>query len=557
MDTLGRIGIFGGRLSLGRGLQVAVVVLVVGGAGVRAQGAVASPQDKAPAAGQSAPATPAPVTPQEETPQDDGGTPQNLQPEQPAGVMSKADESALLAEMGKTFEFVSKDTGLEIKHPIKGRFTSREDVNKMLRKKFDEDKSTKRMERDELVLKKFGLLDQSFEMRSFLLSLLTEQIAGFYDNKTKEMTLLDWVPADQQKPVMAHELTHALQDQRVGLTKWGDQEILAVAKDVGEDNQHIRIDETDTAREAVLEGQAMVSFADYMLRDTGRTLKDMPQVGDKLRDGAGDMSDSPVLARAPLLLQQALLFPYTTGLEFEQDILVKKGTARAFAGVLDHPPSSSFEIMHPDAYLAHAVVPVMIMPDIHPMLTEAGYEPYDIGVMGELDVRITAELFGGRPLAEALAPNWDGGIYYAAQRKNATAAEKNTTASLGLMYSSRWKNEDSAKSFFTVFEEELPRQYDGLKRRKKDEVDDTERVYSTREGDVLLTVADNRVFVSEGFDVALARKMRDAVDAVQGVGPVQQAGVQGTGSRGQGVGGELVGGLSTWMGGFGMVLPVR
>jgi len=42
MDTLGRIGIFGGRLSLGRGLQVAVVVLVVGGAGVRAQGCVAA-----------------------------------------------------------------------------------------------------------------------------------------------------------------------------------------------------------------------------------------------------------------------------------------------------------------------------------------------------------------------------------------------------------------------------------------------------------------------------------------------------------------------------------
>jgi len=192
---------------------------------------------------------------------------------------------------------------------------------------------------------------------------------------------------------------------------------------------------------------------------------------------------------------------------------------------------------------------VMIMPDIHPMLAEAGYEPYDIGVMGELDVRITAELFGGRPLAEALAPNWDGGIYYAAQRKSATAAEKSTTASLGLMYSSRWKNEGSAKSFFTVFEEELPRQYDGLTRRKKDEVDDTERVYSTKEGDVLLTVVDDRVFVSEGFDVALARKMRDAVDAVQGVGPVQQASF--------GVDRELVGGLSKWMGSFGMVRAVR
>ncbi len=468
-------------------------------------------------------------------------------------VLTKDQQKQLLATLDKTFQFVSKDTGLPIVHPIKSKFTSRDEVNKMLRKKFDEDKDAKRMERDELVLKKFGLIDRDFHMRPFLLSLLTEQIAGFYDNKDQTMTLLDWVPMDQQEPVMAHELTHALQDQKVGLTKWEDQEQEGVAKDVAEDNKHIATDETDTAREAVLEGQAMVSFADYMLKGTGKTLKDMPEVGDKLRDGAGDMTDSPVLARAPLLLQQALLFPYTSGLGFEQTVLIKAGTQAAFTGVLDSPPSSSFEIMHPDKYLQHAAVPVMRMPDIHPMLTAAGWEPYDVGVMGELDVRITAELFGGRPLAEALAPNWDGGIYYAAQKKNASPAEKGTTASLGLMYASKWKNEDSARSFFTVFEEELPRQYDGLKRRKSDEVDDSERVYSTNEGDVLLTLKDDRVWVSEGFEVKLARQMRDAVEGVQGTGRFQMAEKQGLGIRDQGLGNELVGGLAKWVGGFGVV----
>jgi len=495
------------------------------------------------AQGSSAPDKTAPVTPPV---LQSGKTTVTVDP-----VLTKAQEKDLLAEMDKTFQWVSKDTGLEIKRPIKGKFESRDDVGKMLRKKFDEDKDAKRMERDELVLKKFGLIDRDFHMRSFLLSLLTEQIAGFYDNKTQEMTLLDWVPMDQQEPVMAHELTHALQDQKVGLTKWEDQEQEGVAKDVAEDNKHIQTDETDTAREAVLEGQAMVSFADYMLKPSGKTLKDMPEVGDKLRDGAGDMSDSPVLARAPLLLQQALLFPYTSGLAFEQYVLVKAGTQAAFTGVLDSPPNSSFEILHPDKYLARAAVPIMRMPDIHPMLTAAGYEPYDIGVMGELDVRITAELFGGRPLAEALAPNWDGGIYYAAQRKDATAAEKDTTASLALMYASKWKNEDSARSFFTVFEEELPRQYDGLKRRKSDEADESERVYSTKEGDVLLTLKDDRVWVSEGFDVKLARQMRDAVEGVQGTGRFQNAEGQRTGNSEQGT--ELIGGLAKWIGGFGVV----
>lgn len=436
--------------------------------------------------------------------------------------LTKKQEADLLGDAEEIFHFVSRDTGLPIHQDVKKLFISRDAVSKELHKKFEEDKSNKRMEQSELVLKKFGLLDRDFHLRPFLLSLLSEQIAGFYDNKAKTMNLLDWVPIDQQKPVMAHELTHALQDQKVGLTKWQDQEQEGIAKNVGEDNKHIATDETDSAREAVLEGQAMVSFADYLLRPSGKTLKDVPQYGEQIQNGAGDMSDSPVLARAPLILQQSLLFPYTAGLAFEQAILVKAGVQAAFSGVLDNPPGTSAEILHPDSYIRHAPMPLMVMPDIHPALTAAGYDPYDVGVMGELDVRMTAELFGGRPLAEALAPNWNGGIYYAAQRRSASAVEKGTTASLALLYSSQWKNPDSARSFFHVFEEELPRQYNGLQRREKDETDVGERVYSSSEGDVLLVLNGSTVWVSEGFDLSLARKLREMVDGAQGAGPLRQ-----------------------------------
>jgi hypothetical protein len=463
--------------------------------------------------------------------------------------LTKAQETELLGELNSIFQFTSKDTGLPIDHPVKGVFLSRDELNKELRVKFDEDKGAKRMERSELVLKKFGLLDRDFHLRPFLLSLLTEQIAGFYDNKTKQMNLLDWVPIDQQKPVMAHELTHALQDQKIGLEKWENQEQEGIAKNVTEDNQHIATDETDTAREAVLEGQAMVSFADYLLKPLGKTLKQVPEVADKLSDGAGDMSDSPVLARAPLVLQQALLFPYTSGLAFESAVLQKSGTERAFSGVLAAPPNTSAEIMHPAIYMSHAPMPVMILPDIHPLLTAAGYDPYDVGVMGELDVRMTAELFGGKPLADALAPEWDGGIYYAAQRKSATAAQKDTTASLALLYTSRWKNADSARSFFHVFEEEMPRQYDGLQRRKDDETGDDERVFSTNEGDVLLVREGNTVWVSEGFELPLARKLKALVDGAQGRGPVQQA-------HDLAPARELTGGLAGLIGSFGVVEAV-
>jgi hypothetical protein len=218
-----------------------------------------------------------------------------------------------------------------------------------------------------------------------------------------------------------------------------------------------------------------------------------------------------------------LLFPYSEGLSFEQAILVKAGKQAAFGDVLANPPSSSFEIMHPDAYMAHVPVPVVRLPDIHPLL-DAEYTPYDIGVMGELDVRILVELFGGREMADALAPAWNGGIYYAAQKKSAvTAAEKESTASLGLIYYSRWKNRDSARSFMHTYSAQIPRKYSNVVERTKDESNEREQIYSTNEGDVLISLTGTGVFIGEGFDLALARKLRDTIVSVQVEGPMQRA----------------------------------
>lgn len=204
---------------------------------------------------------------------------------------------------------------------------------------------------------------------------------------------------------------------------------------------------------------------------------------------------------------------------------MKKGRQAAFDGVLENPPSSSFEIMNPAAYMAHAPVPVLRLPDIHPLI-DATYTPYDVGVMGELDVRILTELFGGRKMSDALTPQWAGGLYYAAQRKSAvTEAEKESTASLGLLYYSRWKSEVAARSFLEMYEKEIPRKDSHVVRRQKDEMDANERVYSTDEGDVLLSVSGKGVFVSEGFELPLARTLRDQIEGAQGEGPLQIANV--------------------------------
>ena len=121
------------------------------------------------------------------------------------------DEQArqLFALVDELIQFSSTETGLPIKSTVKRQLTTRAAVESYLQEKFNEDEDSRRLQRDEIILKKFGLLDRDFALKPFLLALLKEQIEAYYDSKTKTVNLLDWVDPEEQKPVMAHELTHA------------------------------------------------------------------------------------------------------------------------------------------------------------------------------------------------------------------------------------------------------------------------------------------------------------------------------------------------------------
>jgi hypothetical protein len=438
-----------------------------------------------------------------------GATMQATSPQAPAVPrpqthITPAQAKELFASVDTILQFASEDSKLAIKSKVKRKLITRDDVEKYLLDRMKDDKDAKRLQRSEIVLKKFGLLDQSFHLQPFLVSLLKEQIAGFYDSKTKTVNLLDWIDPDSQKPVLAHELTHALQDQRMDLEKWENSDDDNISKNVTEDNQHIAIDEQDTAREAVLEGQAMAVLVDYSLKPAGQSILTSPAIIKQKADEQGSDTDSPVLNRAPLLIQESLLFPYREGLKFEVDMLADKGATGAFAGVLDRPPASSFEIMNPRAYERKVKVPVLTMPDVHPLL-DAEYSPYDVGVMGSLDVRILSELFGGPQVAAALTPEWNGGIYYAVQKKS--TPDKNSTASIGLLYLSQWKSPEAAAAFAKMYADELGKQFSGVTKDAQGESGEGEQIYKTNEGPVVISTTGNSVFVSESFDLPLARKL--------------------------------------------------
>jgi len=472
---------------------------------------------------QNTPPQAAPASPQASGKKEAEKPPTHITPDQAKQLFALVDE---------LIKFSSQESGLPIKSQVKRRITSRAEVEAYLKGKFDEDQGAKRMQRDEIVLKKFGLLDHDFELKPFLLALLTEQVEAYYDAKTKTVTMLDWVDVDDQKPVLAHELTHALQDQRVDLDKWDDQTPDDVSLTASADSDHLAKDELDTARDAVVEGQATAVMMDYMLKPMGKSLVKDPEVMDLVQQQMSSTDSSPVLARAPLLLSESLLFPYRDGVSFEQDVWMDQGQGAAFAGTLDRPPSSSWEIMNPREYEKKSTPVVPLLPNIHPLLDKQ-YKPYDIGQVGQLDLHILAGIFGGPEAARDLTPAWNGGLYWAGQRLNATPAEQSTTGSLALFYLSAWKTEAAAQAFAQMYANQLGRKYSGLKpdltAQKADAanlpIGETEQVFSTGEGPVVITTRGKLVFTAESFPLDTARKLTEIVLEAQGSGDLKMASV--------------------------------
>jgi len=494
----------------------AALCLAFAASTARAQQAQSSPAAQAPVPSQSSP-----QSPDKQKPDSASKSETHITPEQAKQLFSLVDE---------LLKFSSQESGLPIKSDVKRQMTTRAAVESYLNEKLAEDEDAKRMQRSEIVLKKFGMLDRDFNLKPFLLALLKEQIEAYYDPKTKTVNLLDWISVDEQKPVLAHELTHALQDQHTDLEKWSDQTPSDVSHNSSEDTVHLAKDELDTAREAVTEGQATAVMMDNILKPMGKSLLTDPEVVDLIKQQMAGSDNSPVLARAPLLLSESLLFPYREGLSFEQDIWMDRGQAAAFTGALDRPPTSTWEIINPREYEMGTIPNVPLLPDIHPLVDKI-YRPYDIGQVGQLDLHILAGLFGGEIAARDLSPAWDGGIYWAGQRLDATTAEQSSTKSISLFYLSAWKNTASAQAFTRLYAEELGRKYSGLRPDENarhsapiNSADGTvEQVYITSEGPVVITTRGKLVFVSESFDLPLARKLAALVLDAQDSGALELA----------------------------------
>jgi hypothetical protein len=354
---------------------------------------------------------------------------------------SSADSSGSTAQSDADFyaaanevlQAMSKILALPVKSPLQESIRTKAQIRQYLVDEQDKEESPQRRYADRRTLEAFGLIPKGFPLDSFLLDLLTDQVAGLYDPQKKEFYIASWISPGDQKQVMAHELTHALDDQYFHLDKWQK----AVRNN----------DDASLARDAVIEGSAVASMMDYTLADLHTSVRELPDIAPFIESSvAAEMDKDPNLAKAPPFVRDELLFPYLEGAKFTQKVLKANGSWADFQKVFKNPPASTQQILHPDLYFQQVKPEQVDLPHLKSAIPR-GYLQLDENVVGEFALGEVLKQFVGPGDAEELAPMWRGDRYALFEDKDT----KQTILVVLLVLDS----ESDASSFFTVYSQAL------------------------------------------------------------------------------------------------------
>jgi hypothetical protein len=360
-------------------------------------------------------------------------------PASPAG--SSAQPPAAKTDFAQAADEVlgqmSEILSLPVKEPLKKSLRSKQEIRDYLIREEKEDKDEAQRYADDKALEAFGLIPKGFPLDSFMLDVLTDQVAGLYDPKAEEFYIADWIPADEQRPVMAHELTHALEDQSFHIDPW----IKAARPN----------DDAELARDSVSEGSAVAAMVDYTLRDEKMSVRDVPDVTVLIRSGAiAEMDKDPKLSHAPIYIRDELLFPYLAGTSFSQQFLKAHTGWGDIKLVFANPPVSTQQILHPDLYFK-GVKPVSVSLPEWKAVAPNDWKLLEENVMGEFGLEEVLKQFLGQQRADLLSPAWAGDRY--------AVFEDQKTKNTVLVYRILFDKDENAARFCGQYSEALELKY--------------------------------------------------------------------------------------------------
>lgn len=312
----------------------------------------------------------------------------------PATPQSKTAPSTLLSAADEITRQVAALRGLPQTTPVARGVLSRAEIGAKLRERIAKDYSPQEVQVESAVLKRMGLLPADADYEKLLFDLLTEQVAGFYDPYKKTLYIADWLPLDMQRPALAHEIEHTLQDQHFDLKRF--------SQPFKEDGDR------QLARSAVVEGDGTALMLEFAARAMNLDTTKMPQMIARLGKQMMQMSmaATPALQQAPLVLRESLVFPYVAGLEFVIAHRANQPWSR-IDEVFKDPPDSTEQIIHPEKY-EQRERPIAITAQPLTTLAAAGYKDVRRDVLGEMLFRVW---FTGRlseSAAAQAAAGWGG-----------------------------------------------------------------------------------------------------------------------------------------------------
>jgi hypothetical protein len=210
------------------------------------------------------------------------------------------------------------------------------------------------------------------------------QVLGYYNSQNEELVYTGDATLDRiEHFVLAHELTHAIDDQHFDLDRLDEMVV------------HCQ-DEIFQAALGAVEGSANHFATQVLLRYPAAAPGSIPSGGS-----AGEV---------PPLITEIQAYPYTAGQRFV-DALSEQGGPAAVDRALQTFPTTTEQVLHPSKFPGDVAKPVDV-PDFSPMFGRR-WRDHDVMVVGELWLKALLDLRLDDATAADAAAGWGGGIYRA------------------------------------------------------------------------------------------------------------------------------------------------
>jgi hypothetical protein len=324
----------------------------------------------------------------------------------PAAAPSTRPPAAAAPAIQAVQDDVSDLRDLRFERNVPVTVESPDKLAKRLLKTLAEETDEQRLRRQGRAMELLGQLPKGTDLPALINRLQAESVLGFYLPGDRPPKGGLYVRSSRgldpyARIILAHELTHAVTDQRFDLTR-ADRLALANA----------RQDEL-AAYSGLVEGDATLTMERYL------TEKLTP--AERVDAGLAATADrTPQRDAAPAALRESMLFPYQEGLRFVR-ALYQQGGWEAVNRAYRDPPDSTEQVLHPERYLGNRDQPQEVeVADLSGRLGGSWRSGVELS-FGELDARLLLQGELAVTAAARAAAGWDGGRLRTFQKGGSTA----------------------------------------------------------------------------------------------------------------------------------------